>query len=311
LYDPRFEHDGCGVSFVVDIKGRKSHDIVSTALGALCNLEHRGASGAEVNTGDGAGVLIQMPDRFLRASVSFELPEAGAYGVGLAFLPLETTARSKAVAQVESIMTEEGLNVLGWRDVPVDDSMLGSIARSVIPHFSQLFVSDPKGTHGLELDRLMFVARKRCEHEINGDASVYFPSLSSRTLVYKGMLTAPQVGQFFLDLRDDRIESALALVHSRFSTNTFPSWPLAHPYRYVAHNGEINTLQGNRNFMRSREALMSTPNIPGLERAFPIITDGSSDTASFDECLELLHLAGRPIWHAVLMMIPEAWETLQ
>jgi glutamate synthase (NADPH/NADH) large chain len=308
LYDPRFEHDACGVSFVVDIKGRASHHIVSTALGALCNLEHRGATGAEANTGDGAGLLIQMPDRFFRAVVDFDLPPVGSYGVGLGFLPLDPDERAKIVGRVESIMAEEGLQVLGWRDVEVDDSILGNIAKSVIPAFSQIFVSDANGASGIALDRLLFVARKRCEHEIREVGQIYFPSLSCRTLVYKGMLTAPQVQRFFPELNDERIESALALVHSRFSTNTFPSWPLAHPYRYIAHNGEINTLQGNRNFMRAREALMETPNIPALQRAFPIITDGASDTASFDECLELLHLAGRPIWHAILMMIPEAWE---
>jgi glutamate synthase (NADPH) large chain len=308
LYDPRFEHDGCGVSFVVDIKGRSSHDIVSTALGALCNLEHRGATGAQANAGDGAGVLIQMPDRFFRAVVGFDLPAVGSYGVGLGFLPLDTSTRARVIARVEAIMAEEGLQVLGWRDVEVDPSNVGSISRRVIPHFSQIFVSAKSGVSGIDLDRLLFVARKRCEHEIQDEAGIYFPSLSCRTLVYKGMLTAPQLREFFLDLKDERVESALTLVHSRFSTNTFPSWPLAHPYRYIAHNGEINTLQGNRNFMRSREALMKTAHIPGLERAFPIITEGASDTASFDECLELLHLGGRPIWHAVLMMIPEAWE---
>src|SRR5229473_711878 len=177
-----------------------------------------------------------------------------------------------------------------------------------MPSFRQIFVFDPRGAVGIELDRKLFVARKRCEHEIPQDQAVYFPSLSCRTLVYKGMLTTPQLEEFFPDLSDQRIESSLALVHSRFSTNTFPSWPLAHPYRMIAHNGEINTLQGNRNWMRAREALMQTPLLPGLERAFPIITQAGSDTASFDECLELLHLAGRPIWHGVLMMIPEAWE---
>ncbi|HEX9466768.1 MAG TPA: glutamate synthase central domain-containing protein, partial [Acidimicrobiia bacterium] len=317
LYDPRFEHDSCGVSFIVDILGRPSRDIVTTALGALCNLDHRGASGAETNTGDGAGILLQVPDRFLRAVVDFELPPVGSYGVGLAFLPLDVTLGEKAMAQVERIVNEEGLRVLGWREVPVDSSMIGPTARGVIPSFRQLFVDDPAGAVGIDLDRRLFVVRKRCEHEvadarpthgIGSGVDVYFPSLSSRTLVYKGMITTPQLEAFFSDLRDERVESALALVHSRFSTNTFPSWPLAHPYRYLAHNGEINTVQGNRNWMRAREALMATPAIPGLERAFPIITPGASDTASFDECLELLHLAGRPIWHAVLMMIPEAWE---
>ena len=322
LYDPRHEHDACGVSFIVDMKGRRSRSIVTTALDALCNLDHRGASGAEVNTGDGAGILLHVPDAFLRAVVDFPLPPAGAYGVGMVFLPLDATDAEKAVDRIEEIVDEEGLRVLGWRDVPIDDSMIGPTARSVIPRFRQLFVDDP-GTEGIELDRRLFVVRKRCEHEVldgtfgaaDTEASqtgpggaIYFPSLSSRTLVYKGMLTTPQLGEFFPDLADERVESALALVHSRFSTNTFPSWPLAHPYRVIAHNGEINTVQGNRNWMRAREAMMSSPLVPGLERAFPICTPGASDTASFDECLELLSLGGRPIWHAVLMMIPEAWE---
>src|SRR5436190_10116043 len=317
LYDPRFEHDACGVSFVVDVKGRAGNDIVATALGALCNLDHRGASGAEANTGDGAGMLLQVPDGFLRAVVGFDLPPAGSYGVGMAFLPLDATDAEKARARIEAIVAEEGLRVLGWRAVPIDDSMIGPTARSVIPSFHHVFIDDPDGATGVELDRKLFVARKRCEHEITngvahgeagGGPAVYFPSLSCRTLVYKGMLTTPQLPEFFVDLQDERVETALALVHSRFSTNTFPSWPLAHPYRYLAHNGEINTVQGNRNWMRAREALMATPLIPGLERAFPIVTPGASDTASFDECLELLHLAGRPIWHAALMMIPGAWE---
>jgi glutamate synthase (NADPH/NADH) large chain len=316
LYDPRFDHDACGVSFVVDVKGLADHDIVATALGALCNLDHRGASGAEVNTGDGAGILLQVPDRFLRSVAGFDLPPAGAYGVGMAFLPADATDAEKAMARVEAIVGDEGLRVLGWRAIPTDDSMIGPTARSVIPSFHHLFVDDPGGASGIALDRKLFVVRKRCEHEIvdgvdadgGGGPVVYFPSLSARTLVYKGMLTTPQLPEFFPDLRDERVESALALVHSRFSTNTFPSWPLAHPYRYIAHNGEINTLQGNRNWMRARESMMSTPLVPALERAFPVITPGASDTASFDECLELLSLGGRPIWHAVLMMIPEAWE---
>ncbi|MFO1537574.1 MAG: glutamate synthase large subunit [Actinomycetota bacterium] len=306
LYDPRFEHDACGVSFVADIRGRRSRDIVATALGALCRLDHRGASGAEVNTGDGAGILIQVPDRFLRAVTPFPLPAEGAYGLGLAFLPAAADDADRARGEVERIAAEEGLRIVGWRQVPVDDSMIGPTARGVMPGFWHCIVDDPAGATGIALDRMLFVMRKRCEHELT--QPVYFPSLSSRTLVYKGMLTTPQLGEFFVDLQDDRVESAIGLVHSRFSTNTFPSWPLAHPYRYIAHNGEINTLQGNRNWMRAREALMATPRIPGLERAFPIITPGASDTASFDECLELLHLAGRPLWHAVLMMIPEAWE---
>ena len=258
-------------------------------------------------------MLLQIPDRFLRAVAGFDLPPAGSYGVGMAFLPFDPTDAEKTMARVEAIVGEEGLRVLGWRAVPIDDSMIGPTAQSVIPSFHHLFVDDPAGASGIELDRKLFVARKRCEHEITNGAStvgpaVYFPSLSCRTIVYKGMLTTPQLPEFFPDLRDERVESALALVHSRFSTNTFPSWPLAHPYRYIAHNGEINTVQGNRNWLHARESMMSTPLIPGLERAYPITTPGASDTASFDECLELLALGGRPIWHGVLMMIPEAWE---
>jgi glutamate synthase (NADPH/NADH) large chain len=308
LYDPRFEHDACGVSFVVDIKGRPSRDIVETALAALCNLDHRGAQGAEANTGDGAGILIQIPDAFLRSVVDFDLPPTGAYAVGLCFLPRDAELAAQSISSVEAILREEGLEPLGWRDVPTNAENVGATAQRVMPSFKHLFVQDPQGTTGIALDRKLYVARKRSEHEIRGEHAVYFPSLSARTLVYKGMLTTPQLAEFFPELNDPRIASALALVHSRFSTNTFPSWPLAHPYRMIAHNGEINTLQGNRNWLRAREALMSTPNLPGLERAFPIITQSGSDTASFDECLELLHLAGRPIWHAVLMMIPEAWE---
>jgi len=307
LYDPSFEHDACGVGFVVDVTGTKSRDIVDTALGALCNLDHRGASGAEVNTGDGAGVLIQVPDKFLRAVVPFSLPPAGEYGVGLALLP--PAAVDKVQGLFDDIAESEGLRVLGWRKVPIDDSPIGPTARSVMPSFWQCFISDPAGTAGIDLDRKLFVLRKRAEHELTGDSAIYFPSLSSRTLVYKGMLTTPQLSQFFPDLADPRVESALALVHSRFSTNTFPTWPLAHPYRYIAHNGEINTVQGNRNWLRTRQAQISTPLIPNLQRAYPIITPGSpSDTMSFDECLELLHLSGRSMAHAVLMMIPEAWE---
>jgi len=310
LYSPDFEHDACGVSFVVDLKGRASHDIVAQGVTALCNLEHRGASGAEANTGDGAGILIQVPDGFLREVVDFALPPVGAYAVGMAFLPRDPAGAAAAVAAIEAIAAEESVRVLGWRDVPVDDSMIGETARGVQPGFRHVFVAaqapDGSDLAGLRLDRAVYPFRKRAEHEVDG---VYFPSLSSRTLVYKGMLTTPQLAQFFPDLADQRVESALALVHSRFSTNTFPSWPLAHPYRFVAHNGEINTLQGNRNWMRAREALLAGDAIPGdLARCFPIVTPGASDSASFDEVLELLHLGGRPLPHAVLMMIPEAWE---
>ncbi|MUH52700.1 MAG: glutamate synthase large subunit, partial [Actinobacteria bacterium] len=308
LYDPRFEHDACGVSFVANINGVASRAIVAMGIGALCNMEHRGATGAEADTGDGAGILIQVPDGFLRAVAGFELPPVGQYAVGLAFLPADVSDAAKAMASIEAIVAEEGLSTLGWRAVPVDPSCLGASARAVMPSFKQLFIADTASAAGIDLDRKVFVARKRIEHELPGEQSTYFPSLSSRTLIYKGMFTTPQLAMFFPDLGDQRIESALALVHSRFSTNTFPSWPLAHPYRYIAHNGEINTVQGNRNWMRTREALVSSALLPGIERAFPICTPGGSDSASFDEVLELLHLGGRSLPHAMLMMIPEAWE---
>ncbi len=311
LYDPRFEHDSCGVSFVANIKGVRSHELVHTGLVALTNLEHRGATGAEPDTGDGAGILVQVPDRFLREVVreeGVELPPAGAYAVGMAFLPSDPVAADKAQAAIENILGDEHLTVLGWRDVPVVPSCLGSTSRAAMPSFKHLLITDPAGATGVDLDRKAFLARKRIEHELEAEFATYFPSLSSRTLVYKGMLTTPQLSAFFPDLSDERFESALLLVHSRFSTNTFPSWPLAHPYRYVAHNGEINTVQGNQNWMRAREAMLDGSALAGVEKAFPICTPGASDTARFDEVLELLHLGGRPIHHAVLMMIPEAWE---
>lgn len=308
LYDPRFEHDACGVSFVANIKGVRSREIVTLGITALCNMEHRGATGAEADTGDGAGILIQVPDAFLRAVAGFELPAIGKYAVGIAFLPADPVRTATAIETVERIIVEEGLRPLGWRVVPSNPDCLGASARAVMPAIQQFFLDDPAGAEGIDLDRKIFVARKRIERELVGDMRTYFSSLSARTLVYKGMFTTPELGDFFPDLWDDRMESSLALVHSRFSTNTFPSWPLAHPYRYIAHNGEINTVQGNRNWMRTREALLASDTIHGLERAFPICTPGMSDSASFDEVLELLHLSGRSLPHALLMMIPEAWE---
>jgi glutamate synthase (NADPH/NADH) large chain len=308
LYDPRFEHDACGVSFVANIKGVRSREIVTLGITALCNMEHRGATGAEADTGDGAGILIQVPDAFLRAVVDFSLPVAGAYAAGVVFLPADPTRAATAMATVEKIMSEEGLRPLGWRDVPNNPDCLGASARAMMPIIRQFFVDDPAGAQGIDLDRKIFVPRKRIESLLVGDMRTYFSSLSSRTLVYKGMFTTPELGDFFPDLWDERMESCLALVHSRFSTNTFPSWPLAHPYRYIAHNGEINTVQGNRNWMATREALLDSDMIHGLERAFPICSPDMSDSASFDEVLELLHLSGRTLPHALLMMIPEAWE---
>jgi len=311
LYDPRFEHDACGVNFVVHMKGLRSHEIVQMGIGALCNLQHRGALGSEVNTGDGAGLLLQVPDAFLREVVPFDLPGVGHYATGIGFLPRDGEVRAEVARGIEKVATSEGLRVLGWRDVPHDDSMIGSSAARVEPAFQQVFLAGD-GLEGMALERRVYMARKRVEHELGPltlEGGAYFPSLSTRTLVYKGMLTTPQLPAFFPDLLDERVESALALVHSRFSTNTFPSWPLAHPFRYVAHNGEINTVQGNRNWMRAREALLASDVLPGdLERIFPICTPGSSDSATFDEALELLHMGGYSLPHAVLMMIPEAWE---
>ncbi|MEZ5118981.1 MAG: glutamate synthase large subunit [Candidatus Nanopelagicales bacterium] len=305
LYDPAFEHDACGVAFVATMTGEPSHEIVQHALTALRNLEHRGASGSEPDSGDGAGILIQVPDALFRDMVDFDLPPVGEYAVGTAFLPPEPGEAAVAVKTIESIAGDEGLTVLGWREVPTFDSMVGQTARSTMPQFRQIFLTGPTGDDELHLERLAFVLRKRAERE----AGIYFPSLSTRTIVYKGMLTTAQLEPFFPDLSDPRTASTLGMVHSRFSTNTFPSWPLAHPFRLIAHNGEINTVKGNRNWMRAREALLTSDLIPGdLERLFPICTPTASDSASFDEVLELLYLGGRPLPHAVLMMIPEAWE---
>ena len=306
LYDPAAEHDACGVAFVATLTGQASHDIVSMALTALLNLDHRGASGAEPDSGDGAGILIQVPDRFLRREIGAALPAPGEYAVGTAFVPDDDDAAAAVCARIEAIAAEEGLDVVAWREVPIDATGLGRTARSVMPRFRQLIVTaDGEPLRGLDLERRAFCLRKRSELEVD----TYFPSLSSRTLVYKGMLTTHQLGEFYPDLRDPDVESALALVHSRFSTNTFPSWPLAHPYRLIAHNGEINTVKGNRNWMRAREAMLASDLIPGdISRLFPICTPGASDSASFDEVVELLHLGGRSLPHAVLMMIPEAWE---
>ncbi|OFJ54005.1 glutamate synthase large subunit [Mycolicibacterium grossiae] len=317
LYNPAHEHDSCGVAMVADMHGRRSRDIVDKAITALVNLEHRGAQGAEPNTGDGAGILLQVPDAFLREVVDFDLPEAGSYATGIAFLPQSSRDAASACEAVAKIAEAEGLTVLGWRDVPTDDSSLGALARDAMPTFRQLFIG---GAEGMELERRAFVVRKRAEHELGtkgpgqdgpGRETVYFPSLSGQTFVYKGMLTTPQLKAFYLDLQDERMASALAIVHSRFSTNTFPSWPLAHPFRRVAHNGEINTVTGNENWMRAREALIKTDvfgSSGDIDKIVPVCTPGASDTARFDEVLELLHLGGRSLPHAVLMMIPEAWE---
>ena len=302
LYDPVNEHDACGVAMVATLNKTKNHEIVSKALTALRNLEHRGASGAEPDSGDGAGILIQIPDEFYRSVVNFKLPNLGSYATGIFFIE---TGEADYLTDISKVASEEGLRILGWRELPINSKSLGKTALSVMPSFKQIFVSGLKEESDLVLERMVFCLRKRVEHTM----PIYVSSLSSRTIVYKGMLTTGQLEEFFPDLSSPLVVSAMALVHSRFSTNTFPSWPLAHPYRYIAHNGEINTVKGNRNWMRARETLLQSDLIPGdLKRLFPIINNSGSDSASFDEVLELLYLGGRSLPHAILMMIPEAWE---
>ena len=301
LYNPANEHDACGVAMVATLNKIATHDIVAQALTALRNLEHRGAAGAEPDSGDGAGILIRVPDAFFRAVTTFDLPVEGSYATGIAFIQ----PGFDPTALIQTLAAQEGLVILGWRDLPTNPTSVGKTAQSVMPIFKQLFVKGAKGENGIALDRLAFALRKQAEHA----GEIYFPSFSSQTIVYKGMLTTGQLEEFFPDLSDERVVSPLALVHSRFSTNTFPSWPLAHPYRFIAHNGEINTVKGNRNWMRAREALLASDLIPGdISRLFPIVEMSGSDSASFDEVLELLYLGGRSLPHSVLMMIPEAWE---
>ena len=302
LYNPANEHDACGVAMVATLNKSKNHEIVSKALTALRNLEHRGASGAEPDSGDGAGILIQIPDEFYRSVVDFKLPKLGFYATGVFFIEARNT---DYLAQITKIASEEGLRILGWRDLPINSKSIGKTALSVMPSFKQIFVEGLKAESDLVLERMVFCLRKRVEHTM----PIYVASLSSRTIVYKGMLTTGQLEEFFPDLSNQLVVSAMALVHSRFSTNTFPSWPLAHPYRFIAHNGEINTVKGNRNWMRARETLLQSDLIPGdIERLFPIVNNSGSDSASFDEVLELLYLGGRSLPHSILMMIPEAWE---
>ena len=319
LYDPAMEHDACGVGFVVHIEGQASHAIIEKGMEILLNLEHRGATGSEPNTGDGAGILMQVPDDFFRKVLPFDLSPRGAYGVGLVFLPTDSGERATLEALMERTAAQEGARVIGWRDVPHDNSALGRSAVATQPFIRQVFITaEGLGpTDVLALERKLYVIRKLMAVAVDrlegiSDLSrkaYYVASLSARTLIYKGMLTARQLGPMFPDLLHPDMRTALALVHQRFSTNTFPSWPLAHPYRYIAHNGEINTLRGNINWMRAREGLLrSEPFGDDLKKTYPIIREGGSDTASFDNVLELLHLAGRSLPHAVLMMIPEPWS---
>jgi glutamate synthase (ferredoxin) len=318
LYDPGFEHDACGVGFLANIKGRQSHAIVRSGLEILVNLDHRGATGAEDNTGDGAGILLQVPHKFLKLvtqDAGITLPEAGEYGVGMLYLPQDAAERSACEQLVEQLVAEEGQTVLGWRDLPTDNSSLGETARASEPFMRQLFVGrDPRLADEMAFERKLYVIRKRAENAIRYSGKFasghffYVSSLSCKTCIYKGMLMPAQVDQYFLDLTHPAMETALALVHSRFSTNTFPSWDRSHPYRYLAHNGEINTLRGNMNWMRARQSMMASDLFgDDIKKIFPIINTDGSDSAMFDNCLELLVLSGRSLPHAMMMMVPEPW----
>lgn len=318
LYDPQFEHDACGMGFVVNIKGIKSNKIVRNAIQVLLNLEHRGACGCEANTGDGAGILIQTPHKFLKKvceDIHITLPDEMEYAVGMIFFPQDHSARRVCAQTFENIVKEEGLEVLGWRDVPTNNESLGNTAISYEPHIKQIFIKRSDDiTDPMDFERRLYIIKKRAFNEIRlsgmeGGQFFYLASLSCKTLVYKGMLTTWQLDKYYPDLNDPDIESAIALVHSRFSTNTFPSWDRSHPYRYIVHNGEINTLRGNINWMHARQGVFESQEFGDeISKTFPIITPEGSDSGNFDNCVEFLYLNGRPIEHAVMMMIPEPWS---
>ncbi|MEW6749987.1 MAG: glutamate synthase large subunit [Candidatus Latescibacterota bacterium] len=319
LYDPAREHDACGIGFIVDMKGRPSHDMVHQALQILVNMEHRGACGCEPNTGDGAGILLQLPHRFLQGvcgELGIPLPEPHQYGMAMVFLPPEPGARTQCQALYEQVVHEEGQRVLGWRQVPTDNALLGQTARDAEPAIWQLFIGRSGGKgDDLAFERKLYVIRRRVANavtardDIDGAEAFYTVSISHRIAVYKGMLVSTQLEPYYPDLRDPRLETALALVHSRFSTNTFPSWERAHPYRYLIHNGEINTVRGNINWIYTRQAMLASRLFGAdLPKLFPVVNESGSDSAKFDNVLELLHLSGRSLPHAVMMMIPEPWE---
>ncbi|HEY8625467.1 MAG TPA: glutamate synthase subunit alpha, partial [Solirubrobacteraceae bacterium] len=310
LYDPANEHDACGIALVAKLWGEASHAVVEKALDALENLEHRGAEGADPNTGDGAGILLQIPDAFIRGAVAgVELPPPGRYGVGVCYLPTDPERRSELEQLIETTIAAEGQRAIWWRDVPVDERHVGETARLSAPVIRQVIIAAADEIEDQDsFERRLYVIRRLIEREAGCELSM--PSFSSRTLVYKGMLKAPQLPQYFIDLRDPRVASRLALVHSRFSTNTFPSWELAHPYRMIAHNGEVNTLRGNVNWMRARESQLASELFgDDLEKVMPVVREGGSDSAIFDNVLELLVLGGRSLPHAVMMMVPEAYRT--
>ena len=317
LYQPANEHDACGLGLVANIKGVKSHEIVQDSLKVLLNLEHRGAVGADPLAGDGAGILVQIPHEFLSAEagrLGFELPAPGAYGVGQLFMPRDASLRARCEAVVAEVLAEEGLPLLGWRDVPVSNEGLPEIVLSTEPHHRQVFIGRPEGIPDeAAFERALYLARRvisnRVLKKIGGREVNFYPvSISCRTVVYKGMFLSYQLGKYYLDLHDPRFTSALALVHQRFSTNTFPSWRLAHPYRMICHNGEINTLRGNVNWMAARQASVSSPLFgDDITKLWPISYEGQSDTACFDNALEFLVQGGYSLAHAMMLLIPEAW----
>jgi glutamate synthase (NADPH/NADH) large chain len=313
LYRREYEHDNCGIGFVANIKGRKSHDIVARGLEVLKRMEHRGAESADNKTGDGAGILTQLPDAFFRAEIA-GLPAEGAYGAGLVFLPQKDDEQKLCISILETTIAEEGLSVVAWRNVPVVTDAIGDIARSAEPRIRQIFVGAAAGMNPTQLERRLYIVRKLAERRVRESGieqkkSFHMPSLSSRTIVYKGMLMPDQVDAYFCDLLDERFASAIALVHSRFSTNTFPSWDLAQPFRMVAHNGEINTIKGNRFWMQAREsAFVSELFGDEISKILPVIEPDKSDSASFDNALEMLVATGRPLPHVLMRMVPESWN---
>ncbi|HEY7307384.1 MAG TPA: glutamate synthase large subunit [Bryobacteraceae bacterium] len=316
LYNPRNEHDACGIGFVVSIKAERSHDIVLKGLEILVNLAHRGACGCDAETGDGAGILIQIPHEFFAReveSLGFSLPPPGEYGIGMCFLPVEPQQRLACEGLLEKTAREEGLTVLGWRDAPVQVDAIGRVARASQPYIEQLFVGRPAGLTADQFERKLFVVRKRVEalvaaSDMRDKGFFYIPSFSARTIIYKGLLLAHQIGEFYNELLDPETKSALCLVHQRFSTNTFPTWQLAHPFRYLCHNGEINTVRGNVNWMNARNSVISSPQFDDIKKLLPIIQPGVSDSASLDNAAELLTMAGRSLPHVMAMLIPEAWD---
>ncbi len=312
LYNPQNEHDACGVGFVLNMNGNREHTIVEKGVKVLCNLLHRGATGADVNTGDGAGLLVQIPDNFFKKTLKMKLPALGHYAVGMLFLPQNQDKRESVLDLLEKIAVEENFKVLACRDVPVVASAVGDSARAEMPFIAQVFLQPNQNLTGEDLERALLVLRKRAEHEsglsAEGSDGFYIASLSARTIVYKGMMTAPQVPVFYPDLNDSNFESAVAVVHQRYSTNTFPSWPLAQPFRFMAHNGEINTIRGNRNWMAAREKNLASPLFgENIQKLTPILETGSSDSGNLDNVLELLTLGGREVGHSMMMLMPQAW----